>query len=407
MKTVMYVGSVGNSGKKNKGSISGEGEGVSAVVIEDGRIQSFCIPANQVTMLTVNHAENVLYGVSESKDFTGLNGSGGGVVAYRICEDGSLKLLNTSISYGSRPCYITLSDDGKHILVANHGSHTTVTCSYGLNENGEHQLKRGFDDSGVAVFEVLEDGRIGRLCDLKVFDGCGYWCHGGGQSTAHVHCVKERDGLVVACNRGCDEIIVMKLDSETGKLTVLNRNHVDPGDAPRHVVFHPYAPRISIINENYPCICTYEILDDGTLMRLQKTGTMQEAFYFEHPLPVHDQIHAGVDEKNDCAMMNHALPMGSDIHMSDDGRYLYCSNRLYSGNGSISVYEISDCGMAVLKQVKELPGSDPRGFALHGNILYAGLLDGNVIIGYGIEKNGMIGEQVYEIPVKAPSCIVF
>lgn len=113
MKTVMYVGSVGNSGKKNKGSISGEGEGVSAVVIEDGRIQSFCIPANQVTMLTVNHAENVLYGVSESKDFTGLNGSGGGVVAYRICEDGSLELLNTSISYGSRPCYITLSDDGK------------------------------------------------------------------------------------------------------------------------------------------------------------------------------------------------------------------------------------------------------------------------------------------------------
>ncbi|MGM9941608.1 MAG: lactonase family protein [Bulleidia sp.] len=404
MKTVMHVGSVG---KKNRGSISGEGEGVSTIVIEDGVIRTSCIPANQVTMLGKNHEKGVLYGVSESRDFTGLNGSGGGVLAYRIREDGSLDLLNESISYGSRPCYITLCDDGRHLLVANHGSHTTVTCSYVVNEHGEYELKRGFDDSGVAVFEVLEDGRIGKLCDLKIFDGSGYWCHGGGQSTAHVHCVKERDGLVIACNRGCDEIIVMKLNSETGKLTVLNRNHVHPGDAPRHVVFHPGKQLISVINENYPCICTYQIHNDGTLTCIQKTGTMMDAFYVEHPLPVHDCIHADAHEKNDCAMMRQDLPMGSDIHISNDGRHLYVSSRLFSGNGSITVYDIQDDGMAVLKQVKQLPGSDPRGFALHDNTLYVGLLEQNVIVGYAVDQEGMIGEVIHEIPVKAPSCIVF
>ena len=400
----VYIGTV-----RNGGSIKGNGQGVYCLQELQDRsvVEKDLMKADSISFICKgNH--NVLYGVSETKDFTGLNGSGGGVVCVRCNEDGSLSLLNSSISYGYRPCYISMSDSGKYVLVANHGSHTTVTCSYQKKEDGSYGLVRGFDESSVALFALNEDGSIGCLCDLFKMEGKGYWCHGGGQSTSHIHCVIEHGGTVVACNRGTDEIAVGKLDEGNGKLIFLSKYHVRNGYAPRHAVFHPSLPFVYVVFENYPCAGVYQLHEDGTLSEKQIIGTMEPSFYDSHPLPVFEKRHAEEKEANTCAMMDHALPMGSDLHVTSDGRILYVSSRHFTGQGMISVYRIDEDGTLHLLQVKRLSGSDIRGFTIDEKQrrIIAGIMDHNVIVSVPYEEDGRLMEEKSLHSVSAPSCIV-
>lgn len=401
----MTVGTV-----RNGGSIKGNGKGVYSLVIrQDGSIQETgLLEADSISFICHGNG-NVMYGVSETKDFSGLNGSGGGVIAFIRNSDGTLSLLDRSISYGSRPCYLTMTQSGRYLLVANHGSHTTVTCSYQKKEDGSYELVRGFDESSVAVFALKKDGSFDRLCDLVKMEGKGYWCHGGGQSTSHIHCVIEKNGTVIVCNRGTDEIAVMKLDENTGKLTPVEIFHVHAGYAPRHAVFHPSLPVIYVIFENYPAVGIYEIRKDDTLQLKRIIGTMEDSFYLCHPLPLHEKRHADVDEVNTCAMMNHRLPMGSQLQVTHDGKILFVSSRLYSSVGCITSYGIDASGDLHLQHVNPMPGSDIRGFGLDekNRILAAGIMDRNRIVLFSYDDSIRLQETHQHYDLAAPSCIIF
>ena len=400
----MYVGTL-----FGKGSLSGKGQGVYCLDITDGTIQEKGFVKGNSLSYVCKGRNGVLYGVSEVKDFTGLNGSGGGVVALKTNPDGSLTMLNSSISYGSRPCHLTVSQSGRYLLVANHGSHTTVTCSYRKKEDGSYTLERGFDASSIAVFSIEKDGRIGKLCDLYEMKGKGYWCHGGGQSTSHIHCVIERNGLVIGCNRGTDEIVVCRLDEETGRLSLLQTYETPAGYAPRMTVFHPFLPLFYVVFENYPAIGMFQIRQDGTVIMEQMTGTMEQAFYRVHPLPVFEKRHAYIHEVNTCAMMNHDLPMASDLHVSSDGRLLYVSNRLYGGKGSLSLFHIDSSGDMHLTQVKPLPGADIRGFGIdeENRWIAAGIMDADMLVLIRYDEDGRLQEPFAQYTLQSPSCIIF
>ena len=171
MKRMIYAGSVGtpeilSRGKKKSGSISGRGEGVYSLFInENNEVQNMGVVYNDnAGIICISHNGKYVYAANESRDFGGLNGSGGGVTAMRIRDDGTLEKINDSISYGSRSSYVSTSEDDRFLLVSNHGSHTVATCHYVLNEKGKYELKRGYDDSSLAVFALNEDGSIGELC---------------------------------------------------------------------------------------------------------------------------------------------------------------------------------------------------------------------------------------------------
>ncbi|MCR5795607.1 MAG: lactonase family protein [Solobacterium sp.] len=393
MERILYAGTVGS--KKTKGSISGSGEGVYAAVLNDDfsvcRLE--CVPADNAGIICMSKDGRYIYAANESKDFGGLNGSGGGVSAYRTDGEGGLQKLNESISYGSRTSYVCLSEDERFLLASNHGSHTTVVCRYVPDGNGGYKLERGFDDSSAAVFRINDDGSIGELTDLKVFKGSGYWCRGGGQSTAHLHCIRAKGDLVFACNRGCDEIEVMRLDAD-GKLSVLEQYRAEPALAPRHMDLHPSMDLLYVCNENYPCISVYAVDPvSGRLTHLQTEGTQPASYYAEKPLPHFTKRHADRDEKNSSAMGgDRSLFMPADIHVSPDGRFVYVSNRRFGGQADISVFAIKEDGTVSLQGITELDGSDPRGFNLNrdGSLLFAGLLDKNTVTVYAVDrKTGM------------------
>ena len=401
---MIYIGSVSTS----SGSVTGRGKGIYTVKENSDHSMTHIqtIPSDNAGIITASADGRFIYAANESKSFGGINGSGGGVSAYRILEDGTLSLINDSVSYGSRTAYTAVTEDGKYLLAANHGSHTTVTCSYIQNEDGSWQLKRGFDDSSAALFSLREDGGIGDLKDLVVFRQSGYWCHGGGQSTSHLHQIRTHGDLVFACNRGADEIEVMRIDREKECLSILNQYHTRSGYAPRYMEFHPFLPVFYVANENYPSVSAYSYDESGMLTEIQFCPTMHDEYYTERPLPVFDKRHADTGEINTCGFADRKAAMPSDIHISAEGRFLYVSNRYYDG-GKITVFRVSKDGSLTMSGLIDTEGNDPRGFALSDGLLYAGLLDRNLVQVFRLSsENGLAGDCISRFEIPAPSSFV-
>ena len=391
MKTI-YAGTVSGNG-----SVKGNGEGVNIILLDDHYkyITHKAYPCENAGIITLSNG--YLYAANESRNFDhGFNGSGGGITAFKI-EENQLIRLNESLSYGSRPSYISVNDH--YLVVSNHGSHSSVVCSYIQTNQGKWELKRGYDDSSIALFALNNDGSIGELLDLHVFKGHGYWV-GGGQSTAHLHSVKFHDGLIFACNRGCDEIEVMKI--QNNKLIVLNQFKTRKALAPRHLDFHPSKKVFYVCNENYPCVSAYHYDDLGNIQELQTAPTIENFI-----IPNYTKEQCSKDEINDTVMGgNRNQYMPADIHISKDGQYLYVSNRHFINLGSICVFKVLDNGTLSIKQIFELEGKDPRGFNLidHDHII-VGLLDNNKVYIYQLE-DGIITKLVETISIPGASCFV-
>lgn len=415
---IIYAGSVGTPaalGKKgSKGSISGCGEGVytlewdgaSSLKVIDTSI------ADNAGIITKSSDGRFLYAANESKDFGGLNGSGGGVTAFAVdAETGKLTKLNDSVSYGARTSYVSVTESGKYLLATNHGSHSTVTCHVEQDEKGNWKIVRGFDDSTLAAFRLNEDGSIQGLSDLKKFEGHGYWCHGGGQSTSHLHSVKVRKDLIFCGNRGADLVEVVRLNEEDGTLHVLNRYHTKPGYAPRHSDFHPTQDLLYVVNENYPCLTVYWFdPEDGSMRELQTVQSMPDEYYAVYPVPNHTKDEADPDEKNTCGMADRRRVMPSDIHVSHDGKHVYVSNRCFMSEGSIASYKVLDDGTLQYLGVTMLGGKDPRGFNItpDDRYLIVSIMEQNLVRIYELdEETGMPDKVIAEAQVNSAASFAF
>ncbi|MBR4161929.1 MAG: beta-propeller fold lactonase family protein [Solobacterium sp.] len=405
MNRIIYAGSVGTLGKK--ASVSGCGEGVYTIYLNDLSFVKYeAVPSENAGIICMSKDRKYVYAANETRDFGGLNGDGGGISAYRIDDEGKLVFINQSLSFGSRSSYVSATDDNRYLLVSNHGSHSSVVCRYVPDGKGGFVLKRGFDDSSVALFSLAVDGAIEKLLDLKVFEGHGYWCHGGGQSTSHLHSVKVRGNLVFACNRGTDEIEILKIEND--RLVTLNRFHTRKGYAPRHCVFHPYKNILYACNENYPSLSVFSFDTEGNIKEMQLQGTMDQKYYDDHPLPVFTKDCAAREEKNTSAMGDRTSYMPADIHITSDGRFLYVSNRHFSGNGNIACFRITEEGTTEYIMNREVCGKDPRGFQIMDDrYLICGILDQNKVQIFPIDPDtGQLHEAVSAFDLPSPASFV-
>ncbi len=386
----IFAGSVGAPvGKGGKSaSVTGKGQGVYTLEWDSQGLRVVATaPCENSGIVCLSPDGRFLYAANETRDFAGLRGSGGGVTAFRVDPaTGELQKINDSISYGSRPSYVTTTADGRYLLVSNHGSHSAVVCGYERDESG-WRLRRRFDDTSVALFSIREDGGVGGLLDLCVFEGHGYWCHGGGQSTGHVHCVKVVGDLVLAANRGADCIEVLRIDRGAGRLVRVSRHLTAPALAPRHIAVHPSGRGFFVVNENYPCITSFALDPaSGEMEEVGTCGTMPAGYMEQHPIPRFTRREAAPDEANTCALFNRGLAAPADVHVSSDGEHVYASCRVMGGAGVISTFAVEkDLGVSLVS-VTELPGGDPRGFSLVGDDhLIVGLMDSGIVRVYRLE----------------------
>jgi 6-phosphogluconolactonase len=190
------------------------------------------------------------------------------------------------------------------------------------------------------------------------------------------------DRFLYAVDLGLDAIIAYPLD-ENG---IAGEPHIamnmDPGDGPRHLIFHPTKDLAFVINELSNSVVSMTVDPvSGTFEKIDKQSTLPE----------------GYTETSYCA----------DIHISDDGKYLYGSNR---GHNSIAVFSISESGALILLETESVRGEWPRNFALSPDgkhLLVANQHTNNVTVFSIDPETGLLNYTGNELKVFNPVCLVF
>lgn len=223
--------------------------------------------------------------------------------AWRVAANGELTELNQVSSGGAGPVYLSLTPDGRHLLVANYVSGTT------------------------AVLPVQEDGRLGEAVDVHQDQGPA----GAARPAAavegsfaisdhngpHAHMISADPSgkYVYSTDLGLDRIYQYRMDSASGKLTPNDPPFISassPGAGPRHFVFTPKGDGLWLINEESSTLTFYHLDKASGLLREGKTIS--------------------------------ALPKGykgtsfaAGLALSADGRQLYVANRLHNSIAHFSV----------------------------------------------------------------------
>lgn len=224
--------------------------------------------------LTLSPDSRYLYTVSET------NGAHPGSV-YAFTFDrlsGKTSLLNHQPSGGDDPCYISLDESGRWVLVANYSS------------------------GSFSILPIRDDGSVDKA--LQTIRHSGHGINRQRQEKPHVHCVMlapNNHDLFVS-DLGTDKVMTYELNDENGHLIPGKPPYVtvNPGNGPRHLVFHPNGKFVYLIQEMGGKVTAFAY-EPGKLSAIQTVSTTPKDF--------HGKIWAG------------------DIHISPDGKFLYASNR--------------------------------------------------------------------------------
>lgn len=303
--------------------------------------------------LAAHPSGRYLYAVSETSEFEGQ--PGGGVYAYAIdSQTHALSPLNAQRSHGGAPCYVTVTPDGRYVLVAN------------------------YSGGNFSILPVQQNGSLAPASDVAQHEGEGYI--ESRQPGPLGHCIiVGPTGDAYAVDKGLDRVVIYRI--EDGNLSRSGSVDVIPGSGPRHMVFHPNGRFAYVINEIASTVSAFRY-DQGGLFRTHTIGTLPD----------------GYDGDNTTA----------DVHVSPDGRFLYGSNR---GHDSIAVFAINpESGFLSPVQHQKTGGSTPRNFALDPTgrfLLAANQRTDDVVVFTRDAASGRLEETGQTLAVPAPVCLRF
>ncbi len=355
-KYIFYVGTYTEEGSKSKGIYAYRFDA------DTGQITSLGLAAETTnpSFVALHPNGRSLYAVNEVGNYKGPNS--GGVSAFSIDRaTGKLTFLNEMPSRGADPCYIVVDKTGKYVLVAN------------------------YTGGSIAVFPVLEDGKLGEASAFVQHAGHG--TNPSRQEGPHAHSIDlaPDNRLAMVDDLGLDELLVYKFDSAKGSLTPNDPPfaRLDPGAGPRHFALHPSGKFAYVISEMQSTVTAFS--NDpatGTLHRLQTISALPKDFHGE----------------NDDA----------EIQMHPSGKFLYASNR---GSDTIAVFAI-DPRKGTLTPVEYTPtqGKTPRSFEIDptGKFLFAANQKSDNIVLFRIdEKTGRLTPTGQVLDVGSPVCVKF
>ena len=305
--------------------------------------------------LTASANGNFVYAVNET------NGADPGKVsAFSFNkEKGTLKFLNTELSGGDDPCYVTASVDGKWIAVAN------------------------YTGGSVSVFPINKDGSLQRFSQLMQDSGSSI--NKERQEKAHVHeAVFSPDNkFLLTPDLGLDKIMIYKFNPDLKKpLSPAKAPFAKSiaGTGPRHITFHPNGRFAYLISELSGTVTAYNY-NNGKLVEIQQVAT-------------HASGYKGA--------------IGSaEIVVSPDGKFLYASNR--GDENNIAIFSINS-STGKLKWVGYQPifGKAPRNFIIDPQghfLLVANQNTDNIVVFKRNKQSGTLKASGHEIHIPKPVCL--
>ena len=304
--------------------------------------------------LAVAKDKQIIYAVNENNP--------GAVAAISINKiNGKLILINTQTTTGANPCYISVTNNGKHVYVANYRS-------------GSLQ--------GIAT---NANGALGLVQQTIIDTGSGI--NKARQEKPHVHAaVLSKDNrFLYATDLGTDELYIYSLNAKSGMLSPAKKQPVvklTAGAGPRHIAFHPATNAAYVIEELSGTVAVFKVnTGNGMLKMQQRISTLPTGF-------------KGV--------------IGSaDIHVSPNGKFLYASNR--GSSNSIAIFSIQPkTGKLVYVAEQSTLGKTPRNFSIDptGKFLLAANQSSDEIVIFKIDENtGLLSDTGKRINVKRPVCL--
>lgn len=349
---LMYVGTY-TSGKS-------EGIYLYRFSLADGSLSRVGVTSgvSNPSYLTLDRARRFLYSVEETEEFEGEKS--GAVSAFKVDpKDGSLRFINRTASKGGAPCYVTADDAGRFVLVAN------------------------YVGGNVAVLPVSKGGGLGKAIDVEQDSGSGP--NRERQEGPHAHCIvlDASDSHAYACDLGTDKVMIYNLDAGRGRLVPNKQPFVSlkPGAGPRHLTFDRAGRHVYVLNELDSTVTAFA--------RTRTSGALRE-------LKTHPMLPADFKGEN----------TGADIHLTPDGRFLYCSNR---GHDSIAAFRV-DSSTGELMPAGHTPtgGKTPRNFAVDptGQFLLVANQRSDSVVTFRIDAStGGLTPTGHTAEIPSPVCL--
>ena len=316
------------------------------------------VKASNPSYLAVAPNQKMVYAVTEDAEVT-KSGTGGGVSAFSFNKTtGKLTPVNEQFSGGKHPCYVAVVKSGKWIFAGNYSS------------------------GNVGLFKVKSDGSLDTVKQVVQHSGSGP--NKDRQEAPHVHStvLSPDNKYLMVPDLGIDKVMIYRFDQSKGLLTPSTQQFAAsaPGSGPRHFDFHPNAKYAYLMEEMTGTVVVYKY-QNGSLQKIQRLNALPKDFAGE---------------------------IGSaDIHVSPNGKFLYCSNR--GSSNSISVFKINPgTGMITLVGHQSTLGKTPRNFNFDpsGNFLLVANQNSDDIIVFNIDKKtGMLQDSGKKISVSNPVCI--
>lgn len=309
------------------------------------------VKSSNPSYLAVTANKKFVYAVNEDDP--------GGLSAFSFDkEKGILTPINKTVSAGAHPCYISINRTGKNVVIGNYSSGT------------------------IAVSGINYDGSISQ--PRQIIQHKGSSINKQRQEKPHVHSTVFSPDYqyLFASDLGIDKIMIYKVTPESGALITAEQPFVDlkPGAGPRHFEFHPNGKYAYLMEELSGSVSVFS-WENNKLTAIQHTSA--------HP-------------------MSYTGAFGSaDIHVSPDGRFLYCSNR--GDANSIAIFKIDPVtGLLSIAGFQPTLGIHPRNFTIDpdGNFLLVANRDNDEIVIFKIDKTtGLLEDSKQRIKISKPVCL--
>ncbi|MCW9585959.1 MULTISPECIES: lactonase family protein [Klebsiella] len=350
------------------GTYNPNGEGLYRFTIDSqtGALRDKALVAKlpNLAQLTVSADGKTLYAASEVDK--------GVVQAWRIGSNGELSELNQVASGGAGPVYLSLTPDGRHLLVANYVSGSIAVLP--VNEEG---------NLGEAVDIHQDQGPAGAERPAAAVEGSFAISDHNGPH-AHMIAADPSGKFVYSTDLGLDRIYQYRLDNASGKLTPNDPPFIDassPGAGPRHFVFTPQGDGLWLINEEASTLTFYHLDKQTGLLREGKTVSTLPKEY-------------------------KGTSFAAGLVLSRDGKQLYVANRLHN---SIAHFTVLADGSLSHQEDIWTRGDYPRTLTLdsQGQWLYVMNQRSDNITRFRVApKDGRLTFSPDYTPVGAPSQMV-
>lgn len=317
----------------------------------------------------VDEQNGILYALNEVPDLPGERVGGGGslYLFYLNRETGECIKTDRVPTGCTNPCNMSVSPDGKYMLISSHGTRSYVTRLV-KDADGEYRPVVLMDGTPVMLYERKENGLPGRILDISQHTGTG---PSPKQTTPRPHTVERSPSgkMFAVCDKGNDHVYLYRIDAEHDRLVICGDPvALSPGTEPRYCVFHPQLPFLYQNTESSSEVFAYRYDEEGHLTPIGSWEALQQP--------------------------NMGKPGGmleqQGLYMHPSGKYLY---DVVHGPNQVAVFQIDPTdGALTLIQNVPVEYDWPRGVTVSpdGRFLVVTCARGHKVVVYRVGEDGLL-----------------